>query len=434
MSFCILIPYYKKSGENANSTGDPLQKTVSLIGYVIDFELLVEVFIQPIKLSKDDFAWAMDGNGRLIYHPKHRTMLLRTIERLEKDCMECHASFELQKKITMEPASFGEYKIGTEPTKIMAAVPIELHNEKWILVITSVLPQVTENLRNNFRNFFILGMIILIAILSFGLTLYYVNTRRIRAEESNRQAENMQILQEQLNQSTKLASVGELVDTVAHEINTPVGIISAQADAMFLQGEISDRFAEEITIIKQQIRRISKYTRSLLGYSRRAVFAPNPNDIVELLEECLYLLGHRFRAHDIIITREFSSSLPKTLMDRGQMEQVFINLLNNAIDAIDQKGKIQIKVYIQNGIDQHTSANGLAIEIADNGKGISTQEKDKIFSAFYTSKKPSQGTGLGLYISKSIIQRHQGIISFSENQPTGTIFKIYLPFNQDRSI
>ena len=435
ISFAVIAPLYKNNKEKSDLTASHSRKLDGLIGYVIDFELLVNLFIEPLKLSQNDFAWIMDGNGRLIYHPKHRNMLLRTVENLSEDCIECHDSFDIQNRIIREPASFGEYKIGHEPTKVMAYMPIELQSEKWILVISTFLPQITANLRDNFRNFFILGIIILIAILSFGLTLYYLNTRRIRAEETTRQAEKMRVLQEHLNQSSKLASVGELVDTVAHEINTPVGIISAQADAISLQGEVAIRFTEEISIIKQQIRRISKYTRSLLGYSRRAIFAPEPNDIVELLDECLYLLGHRFRAGNIKVSKEIATSLPKILIDRGQMEQVFINILNNAADAIHDHGEIKIRVNMQSAKEPDRSARpqGIVIEFIDNGEGIAHKNIDKIFEAFFTSKRSNKGTGLGLYISKSIIQRHQGLITVSANKPTGSKFKVYLPFNESGS-
>jgi two-component system NtrC family sensor kinase len=328
--------------------------------------------------------------------------------------------------------SFAEYTIGTEPTKIMAYFPIELQNEKWVVAISTFLPEVTSNLRNKFQLFFIRGVFILIAILSYGLSLYYVNSKRIRAEVAQRQSEQMQHLQEQLNQASKLASIGELVDTVAHELNTPAGIIAAHADALLLQKETKDSFSEEMNVIKNQTRRISKYTRSLLTYSKRIPFRPVPARLNEIIDECLYLLGHRFRAHHISIKKNYSHDLPEIMLDSGQMEQVFVNLLNNAVDAIKNSGEIKINIGMAektSTVNYQDSDDGVIVSISDNGPGISSDIIDQIFDAFYSSKISTKGTGLGLSITKAIIQRHGGKIEVSSIKGEGTTFTIFLPFN-----
>ncbi len=309
--------------------------------------------------------------------------------------------------------SFAEYTIGTEPAKIMAYFPIDLQNEKWVVAISTLIPEVTSNLRDKFQLFFILGIIILIAILSYGLSLYYVNLKRIRAEEAQRQSEQTQQLQEQLNQTSKLASIGELVDTIAHELNTPAGIIAAQADAILLQSETPNSFTEELNIIKNQTRRISKYTRSLLSYSKRIPFQPMPVRLNEILDECLYLLGHRFRAHNISIKKKYPDDLPELLLDLSQMEQVFVNLLNNAVDAIKYSGEIKIDVSVatkNSSLIKYETIIGLNISISDNGLGINSDVIDQIFEPFYSSKISAKGTGLGLSITKAIILRHGGKI------------------------
>ena len=437
MSFLMLVPLFQSSQDIIQD--NTAKKVTGLAGYLLDFDSLIQKFISPLKLSKSDFAWIIDGNGRLIYHPTHTDMLLRNTKETSTECNDCHTSFKTQNRMLVEPASVGEYSISDEPTKIMAYMPMELANEKWVLVISSLLPKVTENLREKFRLFFILGIIILAAIVLFGLSLYYVNTKRIRAEEAKRQSEQMHQLHEQLNQASKLASIGELVDTMAHEINTPAGIISAQADAVLLQMAASEnKYSEEINVIKAQTRRISTYTKSLLSYSKRVPFQPKVSHINKLLDECLYLLGHRFRAKNVLITKNYGSNIKPLSFDYSQMAQVFINILNNAVDVLEDKNGI-IKINVQNvqkneNLSGIKNIKGVEIEISDNGFGIQDKNQEQIFDPFFSTKFTSKGTGLGLYISKMIVQRHNGKIEVSSEIGQGTSFRIYLPchFNGDK--
>ncbi|MCK4895017.1 MAG: hypothetical protein KAT07_13665 [Calditrichia bacterium] len=428
LSFVILVPI--ASPLYGVTLNHPENEFTGFIGYHIDFDLLMQQFIAPLKLGQGDFAWVLDGNGRLIYHPRHKEMLLQSIKKTTDDCKTCHSSFETQNKMLNSKASIGEYTIGTEPPKIMAYFPIQLQEEKWILVISTILPDVTAGLRDKFRLFFILGIIILIAITTLGFLLYLVNTRRILAEKAQRQSEQMQDLQQQLNHSSKLASIGELVDTVAHEINTPAGIITAQADALLMQMEDMNNFSVELNIIKKQTRRISKYTRSLLDYSKRVPFNPAPTKLNGLLDETIYLLGHRFRAKKISIQKKYPPNLPLLLLDRNQMEQVIINVLNNAVDAIEGPGEIKVEVQIIKAgskSEDDSVEKEIEIKFTDNGRGIPSTDLDHLFKPFFSTKLPREGTGLGLYISKAILLRHRGKISVISTAGQGTTVSIILP-------
>src|ERR1035437_5272001 len=200
------------------------------IGFVVSFDSLVHKYIVPLKLGERDFAWIMDRGGRLIYHPTHKEMLLRSISETSSDCLKCHNSFSVQEKMIDGNSSFDEYKIGKEPPKIMAYVPINLNGDKWILAISTLLPEVTASLRDKFSLFFGLGIFILFVMISLGVLLYFQTVKKVRAEESNRHMEQRQNFLEQLSQAGTVASIGELVDSVAHEINTPLGIISSHID------------------------------------------------------------------------------------------------------------------------------------------------------------------------------------------------------------
>ncbi len=425
--FLMLVPIISEPENNYYSS-------TKYIGYLMSFNSLVERFIKPLRLGKSDFAWVIDGTGRLIYHPEHEEMLFRSISDTTSECTTCHDSFDVPRlMITSNVPSTGEYSIiGDEPPKVMAYFPMDLHGQQWILVISTPLPEVTANLRDKFRLFFILGFVILGVIIFFSFLVYYLNSKRIRAEEAKRNLEQIQEYQEQLNQASKMASIGELVDTVAHELNTPAGIIAAHADAILLKNDPSAEITEPLNVIKRQTRRISDYTRRLLNYSQSMPFYPEPTDLETLINECVFLLNHRFRAKNLSVTKNIELSQTKVFVDRRQMEQVLINLLNNSVDAVELRGEIIIslkKIGDGSFSTEDQKKEKILISIEDNGTGIPQDHLEKIFNPFFSTKSKINGTGLGLTITKAIIARHKGKIEVVSNPGEGTIFNIFLPFN-----
>ncbi len=406
------------------------------IGYLVDFDILIKRFIQPLKLSSDDFAWVLDGEGRLIYHPRHQEMLFKSILKTTGKCRNCHINFDTQHRMIEAslPSIDEYYVIGNEPAKIMAYVPVRLQNQTWIIAISTLLPKVTTGLRSRFQLFFILGLIILAVILILGLLIYFLNLRRIRAEEANRNLEEIHQYREKLDQASKLASIGELVDSVAHEINTPAGIIAAHADAILLENNTDDSLKEELNIIRNQTRRISDYTRTLLTYSRLMPFNPEAIRIEDFIDECVYLIGHRLKSRKIRLSKSYDTSLPLIFADKRQMEQVIMNILNNAIDALQDYGEIKI-ITGRNTLGKDLiglkKVNGIFISIEDNGIGIKKENITKIFNPFFSTKLDKQGTGLGLSISRTIVQRCRGKLEVESEEGRYTKFIITLPYTSE---
>lgn len=439
--FEMLMPFGEESvqglsggkGLGAGNSGKGYTRE-GYIGFIVSFDSLIHKYIVPLKLGVKDFAWIMDGGGRLIYHPRHKDMLLRSINESSTNCVKCHSSFDVQKRMVAGNSSFDEYTIGDEATKIMAYVPVNLNGDKWILAISTFLPEVTANLREKFALFFGLGILILFVILSLGALLYFQTVKKIRAEESNRHMEQRQNFLDQLSQAAKLASVGELVDSVAHEINTPLGIISSHIDALNLQEDYPLKYAADLEVIKNQTKRIHNYTKSLLNYSYRIPFNPKPEKLTSVIEECLFLLNPLFHSKRIRIIKAYEHNLPLVVMDKGQIEQVFINLFNNAADAIGNNGEIKIEVITEDrniSIINKEEIKYAAVLITDNGHGIEVGDISNIFETFYTTKQEGKGTGLGLPISKAIILRHKGKIEVLSEPGKFTTFKVLLPINNN---
>lgn len=413
-----------------NQSAEQNKKQINA-GFIISFDWLMEKFVAPLKLSESDFAWILDNNGRLIYHPNHQEMVLRNISSLENSCLECHTSFDVQNKMLLNKSSFDEYVISGEPEKIMAYYSIDLNDKTWILAISTYLPAIIENVQSNFILFFYASGIVILLILSFAVLFFVINLRKIRAEEAGRYLEQTRTLQENLNHASKLASIGELVDSVAHEINTPVGIISAEADALLLNIKESEKISEELKIIKQQTRRIGNYTKSLLTYSRRIPFHPKLNNIAKLVEESLFLLNPKIRSKNVRINKNIDTGVTEFIFDWGRMEQVIINIFNNAIDFLKENPVINLNVTKLSETDKNQSKEFVLIAISDNGSGIPPENMEIIFEPFFSTKPLSKGTGLGLSISRAIVLRHRGKIEVKSTLNEGTTFLIYLPFKKD---
>ncbi len=404
---------------------NPSNKVVSLVGCLVDFEWLMAQFIYSLKVGTTGFAWVMDHNGRLLFHPQHPEMVLRSIYSTDKGCQNCHDSFAIQANLIDNPLTYQEYQVANEPVKITAQAPLYLLNEKWIIAVSSDLAEVTAIVKKNFRLFFWLVGLVLTSVISGGIFLLYINIRRVHAEAQSQFSEEKQLLQEQIYNSAKLASIGELVESVVHEINTPITIISAQINALLLEAKKLP-YKDVVNIVNDQVRRIGNYTKSLMRFSRSMKFYPEPNDMIEMTEECLFLLGHRFRANNIELNKIWSKDLPKVQVDRDQMQQVILNLLNNAVDAVNGNGEICIKIQSHNS-DSTTS--GIELAISDNGHGINSESLLKVFDPFFSTKSPDKGTGLGLAISHAIIERHGGRIKVESKEGNGACFIVFIPHN-----
>jgi two-component system NtrC family sensor kinase len=233
--------------------------------------------------------------------------------------------------------------------------------------------------------------------------------------------------QDQLVQIGKLAAVGELAGGMAHEINNPTGIILTRVGYLLSEirdGRLSLEFEEDMKTLEIHAKRIARITNGLLTFSRHSTFELNSVEINEVIEGSIGIVEHRFRRHGVHLLRNIPADLPVIIADANYLEQVFINLLNNAVDAVDDEGEIRIEVDPV-AIDNGNSA--LEIRVSDNGCGIEAENVDKVFDPFFTTKEVGKGTGLGLSISYGIIQEHGGTINVSSRPGEGAVFIIRLP-------
>ncbi|MEX0766434.1 MAG: ATP-binding protein [bacterium] len=228
----------------------------------------------------------------------------------------------------------------------------------------------------------------------------------------------------QLLQSAKLATIGELAAFIAHEINNPLTSVMGYASLILGEMDAGDPRRADLEIIEKEALRARAIVRDLLGYARQTDAVMGPTFVNAALDAVLPLVRQRADGAHVTISTAFEPQLPAIMGDNNQLKQVFINLLNNAIDAMPKGGTVQVETRTVHG-----NGTGPQVEIAfrDTGVGISPEQLSKIFDPFFTTKKAGQGTGLGLPITKRIVERHGGSIDVISVPGKGTRFTIFLP-------
>jgi len=241
-------------------------------------------------------------------------------------------------------------------------------------------------------------------------------------EETCRAYEDLRKTQEQLLQSEKMSAVGQLIAGVAHELNNPLTAILGYAQLLESEG-LSERAAEFVKKLFKQAQRTHRVVQNLLSFARQRKPHKEHVDICKVLEETLALRDYDLRVNDIKLECEVEPRLPGVTADPQQLEQVFLNVINNAIDALLEAGKdktVKVRVFQKDG-NIHT-------EFHDSGPGI--KEPNRIFEPFYTTKSIGKGTGLGLSICYGIIQEHGGSISGRNHAEGGAVIEVCLPAAQ----
>jgi len=226
-------------------------------------------------------------------------------------------------------------------------------------------------------------------------------------------------LEDQIVENDKLSSMGLLAAGVAHEVNTPLAVISSYSQLLRKQLDpADDRLAMMDKIIKQTFR-ASEIVNNLLSFSRTSPTELVELDLHQVLNDTLSLLAHQLNSARITVDKDFASDIPMAFGNAGKLQQVFLNLLLNARDAMPGGGTLKVRT---------TSSDGrIQVRITDTGVGISSEHLKRIYDPFFTTKEVGKGTGLGLSVSYGIVQEHGGNIEVRSVPGKGTTFRLELP-------
>ena len=225
---------------------------------------------------------------------------------------------------------------------------------------------------------------------------------------------------EQLAHNEKMAELGQLAAGMIHEVNTPLSVIVSAAQMILREGEIPDFVREMVERIDMEAQRLSQYTRGVLSFARTGAEAEAEADVNQVLQEVMAFFRYEARKRSITVIEELDYDVLLVAADNNRLKQIFINLIMNACQAMDQGGALQVRTTMPDD-------RSVRIEIADTGKGIPPKRLDRIFEPFYTTTKPGEGTGIGLYIVRKMVELMGGRIEVKSAVGEGTTFTIILP-------
>lgn len=233
-----------------------------------------------------------------------------------------------------------------------------------------------------------------------------------------------QALETQLVQSEKLAAVGQLVSGVAHELNNPLTSIAGLSEFLLEQKELGKKDRGHLQVIQEQAERAGRIVRNLLTFARKGATERVPVDLNDVIRRTLSLMAYDLKLKDISVERELSGVLPEVLGDRHGLQQVVLNLVSNAAQAVAENPRERTRdVTVSTWFDGQVH-----FRVADNGPGIPDDLLPSVFTPFFTTKEPGKGTGLGLSITYSIVESHGGQITIEpRGSRGGAAFRVDLP-------
>jgi len=229
-------------------------------------------------------------------------------------------------------------------------------------------------------------------------------------------------------QSERLAVIGQLAAGVAHEMNNPLTGIVTYAHLLLERADVQDSTREFLRKIATQADRCRGIVRGLLDFSRPKKPDKRPCNLNQVLQECVSLVENQALFHNIKVERNFQKSLPPVVVDPALIQQVFMNLIINAAEAMDGKGRLDLTTRLE------PDGEFVEIAFADSGHGISEEHLERIFDPFFTTKEVGHGTGLGLAISFGIVQEHEGTIAAESEVGKGATFTVRLPARDQKTV
>jgi signal transduction histidine kinase len=251
---------------------------------------------------------------------------------------------------------------------------------------------------------------------SFNEMAQQLQKARLQMEETNRR----------LLQAEKLASIGRLSATIAHEIRNPLTSVKLNIQKLAESSGQDEPEKEHLAIAREGIDEIEKFIKDLLSYTRASALQKDNFSLEEVLEESIKILEPSLKEKGVVVEKDYEPGLPQAYVDADRLRQVFLNVLRNAYEAVEEGGRIEVSLRMNRSNDRP----GFEIRISDNGCGIPERDQENIFEPFFTTK--SSGAGLGLANARRILDQHGGTIRMVAKEGQGSCFLIVLPCSEKR--
>jgi two-component system NtrC family sensor kinase len=386
----------------------------------IDF-VAFNTLVESIRLGETGFAVIVNNKGELQTTPLTR--------KPGNSVLPSRAVYE--EFWSSPPADKNEIRFAIKPDSsktdnIYAAA--FLKNGDWLLVYQQHAADAFADLNRSFTITTVIMLLGILSVVAMAVTLSTMIVSRIASADQEKIMMNEKVVE-----SGKLASLGELAAGVAHEINNPVAIMVEEAgwigdlleEEEFKHSENLAELRRALEQIKTQGKRCKEITHKLLSFARKTDGMTQEVNINSLLEELVSLSAQSAKYSMVDIKTDFRNELPSLKVSLSELQQVFLNLINNAIDAMERKGGTL-------SISTRLHHDAIVVELADTGCGIAAANLNRIFDPFFTTKPVGRGTGLGLSICFGIVNKLGGKIEVESAVDVGTKFSIYLPLPKER--
>lgn len=399
----------------------------------VDFEGFNHI-VANIGLGQTGNAFILNRQGELQTRitsesPAEKEFFLHLINRyIEQENLNADASSPPQNQRSSESRAKGngimvmEADSASGTASVYVVTPIK--NGEWFLVYQQEAQDAFADLISTRRLAFLIFAIGAIAILIKAFVLSRRMVGRIAQADQEKD-----LMNERMLETGKLASLGELAAGIAHEINNPVAIMVEEAgwmEDLLDEEELQyspnvQEFRHSLEQIKMQGTRCREITHKLLSFARKTDPRPMKVQINGVIEDVIALSEQRARFSNVRIRRDLAGNIPTISISPSEMQQVLLNLINNALDALDSKsgGEIRVTTELESG--------SILISVADDGEGIPEENLSRIFHPFYTTKPVGKGTGLGLSICYGVVKKWGGSIEVSSTIGVGTAFHIRFP-------
>jgi two-component system NtrC family sensor kinase len=381
----------------------------------IDF-VAFNTLVENIRIGQTGFAFIVNKDGEFQTKPLFDVAASKNIY---LDLLHLDKGSDQQVHIVERYDAMGRKLI---------LVADSLKEGDWLLVCQQSRSDAFADLEKALRWTILINVLGGLAILTMAFLLSGRIIKRIAKADQEKHT-----MDEQIVETGKLASIGELAAGIAHEINNPVAIMVEEAgwigdlleEEEFKESSNLDEFKRALNQIRTQGKRCKDITYKLLSFARKTDPREQDVQLNELLEDLISLSAQRAKYGNITIKSDFQENLPAVMVSQSEMQQVFLNLINNSIDAMEKRGG---EIVLRTRLEE----NHVVVDVADNGPGIARVNLGRIFDPFFTTKPVGKGTGLGLSICYGIIKKYGGAIDVRSVPEVETTFSVKIPLTKDR--
>ncbi|MBW1733234.1 MAG: two-component sensor histidine kinase [Deltaproteobacteria bacterium] len=371
--------------------------------------------VENIRIGETGFAFILNRRGEFQTKPLFDLIPAKvSYGDFFTDCMACKEGVCIMEKDD------------DSGNKVIYVSALLKHGD-WLLVYQQKASDAFSDLRRTLR---VTIAIMLLAGICIVVTAYVLSKRMVnRVALANQEKE---MITEQVVETGKLASIGELASGIAHEINNPVAIMVEEAgwiedlleEEEFKEGENLSEFQRALEQIRTQGKRCKEITHKLLSFARKTDSRIQDVHLNDLIEELMALSAQRAKFSNVDIRVDLEAGLPTLHLSQTEMQQVLLNLINNALDAMEKTGGTL-------NVSSRLEGDYIVVEVADDGPGIPEANLARIFDPFFTTKPVGKGTGLGLSICYGIIKKMGGDIEVRSALDAGATFRVKIPIPKD---